>query len=237
MDDQVLMRVLHGRADVGEEAQPRADVELAARSQYVVIGTPSTYSITRYGRPSLGDAAVEQPRDVRMDEAGEDLALGEEPLMQRIVGVAGADQLDGDALLEVAVRRARRDRPRPCRRGRSPTRCGRRRRDAEPPVRAPGRPRRAAAPSASMMPGRLVGDEQRAHLRRPGRDRPGPAPRGRPRAPRVGLAARAAANKSCSCRQRSRVHGHAGRRTDRRPARSPRRARGAARRARTSSRG
>ena len=28
MDDQVLMRVLHGRADFGEQPQPGVDIEL-----------------------------------------------------------------------------------------------------------------------------------------------------------------------------------------------------------------
>ena len=78
MDDEVLMRVVHrARRHRGRDAAaPRSSRR--CRSQYVVIGTPSTYSITRYGQLPVGDAAVEQLRDVRVLQRREDLPLGDE---------------------------------------------------------------------------------------------------------------------------------------------------------------
>ena len=51
MDDQALVRVVDGGADVAEELQACGGVE-PVRSQNSSIGTPSMYSITTYGRPS-----------------------------------------------------------------------------------------------------------------------------------------------------------------------------------------
>ena len=57
---------------------------------------------TKYGRPSVGRAAVEQPRDVRVVEAGEDLALGAGSARAgtRSVSSPARTSLSGDALLE-----------------------------------------------------------------------------------------------------------------------------------------
>ena len=46
------------------------------------MGTPSTYSMTKYGRPLVGGPAVQQPGDVGVLEAGQDLALVLEALQQ-----------------------------------------------------------------------------------------------------------------------------------------------------------
>ena len=48
-------------------------------------------------------AAVDQPRDVGMVQRRQDLALVAEALEQERVGEAAADDLDGDALPELAV--------------------------------------------------------------------------------------------------------------------------------------
>ena len=55
------------------------------------------------GWPSVGLAAVEQPRDVRVGEVGEGLALALEALDQRVGQHARPDDLDGDGVLEIAA--------------------------------------------------------------------------------------------------------------------------------------
>ena len=61
VDDALLVGVLHGFADGQEELQPLAALSRCS-SQYSVMGTPSTYSITKYGRPSLGDVPASRTR-------------------------------------------------------------------------------------------------------------------------------------------------------------------------------
>ena len=53
----------------------RSLVVIRLRSQYCVIGAPSMYSITKYGRPSAGRAGVEDPCDVRVVHHRQRLAL------------------------------------------------------------------------------------------------------------------------------------------------------------------
>ena len=48
-------------------------------SQYSVIGTPLTSSITKYGRPAVGRAGVEHLGDVRVVHQRQGLPLGLEP--------------------------------------------------------------------------------------------------------------------------------------------------------------
>jgi hypothetical protein len=102
MNDQILVRVVHGRAYIHEEPQPRRDVE------------PVSVAVLRDGQaihvlhddvrvPILGDAAVQQPRDVRMHEGRQNLPLGDEALVQRIGHVARANQLDRDLMLELPI--------------------------------------------------------------------------------------------------------------------------------------
>ena len=90
-------------AQTSAKRRRRAGTSSFRSAQYSVIGS-AVDELHHQVRPAVaGDAAVEQPGDVGMDEAGEDAALGEEPLVQRIVGVARADQLDGDAMFEVGA--------------------------------------------------------------------------------------------------------------------------------------
>ena len=102
MDDQVLMRMLHRRAHVGEETQPRADVQPVI----VAVGgdaAPVHILHDQIGTSVGGESAIEQPRDLRVDQSRKNLPFGEEPLVQWVVGVGRVNQLDGDTLLELAV--------------------------------------------------------------------------------------------------------------------------------------
>ena len=49
-----------------EQLQPLAQRQSWCSSQYSVIGTPATNSMTKYGRPAVGRAGVEHLGDVRM---------------------------------------------------------------------------------------------------------------------------------------------------------------------------
>ena len=52
VDDPLLMGVLHGLADRHEQLRAARAIGRRAWSQYSVIGTPLTYSMTKNGRPS-----------------------------------------------------------------------------------------------------------------------------------------------------------------------------------------
>ena len=64
---------------------------------------PSTCSRTRYGWPVARDAGVDQVRDVRMRQPGEDGAFAPEPLFAGAADQRDVEQLDGRAALEAAV--------------------------------------------------------------------------------------------------------------------------------------
>jgi hypothetical protein len=99
---QVAVRVLAPCGRRREELQPLGDAQRALLAVSVVIGSPSTSSITRYGRPS----SVAPPSSSRAMpgwlEPRQDAALGAEA-REHVVGIEPAPQhLDGDVLLEVA---------------------------------------------------------------------------------------------------------------------------------------
>ena len=124
----------------------------ACRSQYVVIGSPSTYSITKYGMPSLG-AAVEEPRDVRVFELGEDLTLEAEALAEPRRRRATAARSSARPSCGTRRRRGRPRRRGPCRRGRSRGRCDRPAAAADPGARASrARSRRSRIAAAMRWP-------------------------------------------------------------------------------------
>ena len=77
------VRGLDRVAAVDHQAQALLDGRVAARGSTPVTGSPSTSSRTKYGRPSAV-AAVEQARDVRVLEAGEDLPLAQEAPPDRL---------------------------------------------------------------------------------------------------------------------------------------------------------
>ena len=143
VDDQVLVGEVDGRADLPEELQALAHRQLPVVA-VLVDRPPLDVLHDEVGAAVLGGAAVEQLGDVRMVEVGEDLALGAEAA-DDLVGVhAAPDELDRDPLLELLVGPLRQVDRRPCRRGRSRARSGRRRcaarRRAAPPP--PGRMRK-----------------------------------------------------------------------------------------------
>ena len=103
MDDEVLVRVVHGVADAREEGEPRLDRE----------GAPVAPAVHRlavhelHGEPRLlvgGEPAVHEARDAGVDERGEDAPLlAEAPLADRIESGAAAHELERDAHAEGAV--------------------------------------------------------------------------------------------------------------------------------------
>ena len=76
VDDPLLVGVLHRLADRHEQLQPLAAASAGCSSQYSVIGTPWTSSMTKYGRPVVGRAGVEDLGDVRVVHQRQGLPLG-----------------------------------------------------------------------------------------------------------------------------------------------------------------
>ena len=101
VDDQVAMCVTHGFADHEEEPQPFLEREvLIAR---VRVDRPSLDVLHHQVGPSIARGpAVDESRDVRVLQRGEDLPLGPEPPDTLLVEQAAHD-LDGHALLEGAI--------------------------------------------------------------------------------------------------------------------------------------
>src|SRR5262245_57154805 len=103
MDDQPLVREADGATDQSEQSDPIARVEIRAvwrdRHALDILHDKVGHAVLR--------AAVEQPRDVRMFQPGEDLPLETEALAQ--VGVAAGGgrrpwrdlQRDGLAILPI----------------------------------------------------------------------------------------------------------------------------------------
>ena len=99
------------RADLGEEAQPVSDREPPVVAPGV-DGLAVDILHGEVGNAIAGGTTVEDSRDVRVIEVGQDLAFSVEPLQElRVVGVflapgleqVGPDQLQGDLLLEVVA--------------------------------------------------------------------------------------------------------------------------------------
>ena len=88
MHDQVLMGVLHRLGHDLEESYPRRHVESVLVA--VDVEAPPFDQLHGRERPSvLGDAAVEELRDIRVTERGDDLALAQKPLAGLAVSVPG----------------------------------------------------------------------------------------------------------------------------------------------------
>ena len=102
VDDQVLVRVLHRRGQLQEEVEPRVGVEFAAIG--VVDQRRAVDILHHQVGPSVGGgAAVEQPRDVRVVESGEDLPLGAEAADDRIGVHPPLEDLQRHPLVEGVV--------------------------------------------------------------------------------------------------------------------------------------
>ena len=106
VDDEAPVRGLDGVAAHDGEADARVEREVPGfrenRDRLPV------HELEREVRPPVpGAPAVEETRDVRVGEAGEDLTLAPEP-REDLVGVhAALDELERDDLLELAVRALR----------------------------------------------------------------------------------------------------------------------------------
>jgi hypothetical protein len=102
VDDEILMRGIDGAADVDEQAQARRDVEPVT---IAVGGDRQTVDVLHHEIRKLpfSRAAVEQLRDVRMTERGEDLPLGDEAPMELLGIGAVAQELDRDLTAILAV--------------------------------------------------------------------------------------------------------------------------------------
>ena len=102
VDDEVLVRRIDCAADVDEQAQARRDVEPVA---IAVRRDRQTVDVLHHEirELSFGRTAVEQLRDVRMTQRGEDLPLGEEAPVELLGVGAVAQELDRDLAAELAV--------------------------------------------------------------------------------------------------------------------------------------
>ena len=99
VDDQVLVCVLHGGADLSKELQARGGVEPVCVA--VLHDRLPFDELHREVRPSVRRAAaVEQSGDIRMLEAGEDLPLVPEAADDAVGVHAALEHLDRHALLE-----------------------------------------------------------------------------------------------------------------------------------------
>ena len=99
VDDQVLVRVLHGGADVTKELQARGGVEPV---RVAVVDDRLPFDVLHGEvRPAVRRAAtVEKTRDERMLEAGENLPLVPEATHDAVGVDAALEHLDRHALLE-----------------------------------------------------------------------------------------------------------------------------------------
>jgi hypothetical protein len=102
MDDISPVSVLHGGADRLKDPDAIADAEgmrPAVRQKRIPLHELH-YEVRV---PLRRRAAIDQAGDVGMFEPGENLALVAEPADREMALVPSADQLDGDALLELLV--------------------------------------------------------------------------------------------------------------------------------------
>ena len=102
MDDQIPVRVGHRAAHDQEHAQPIGERQLVPVA-VAVDGLALDELHHDVGRAVVGRAAVEEPRDVRMLEAGEDLPLPPEVADRVVAGAADRDDLDRDPLAVLIV--------------------------------------------------------------------------------------------------------------------------------------
>jgi hypothetical protein len=102
VDEQVLMRVLHGRTNLNEEFQPLGNRKLVGVAIFVDRQAFDQVH-HKVGHTILRRAAIEQPSDVWMIEAGQDLPLILETIDDKVRVLTRADQLDCDLLLVLVV--------------------------------------------------------------------------------------------------------------------------------------
>ena len=107
MDDQVLMRVGHSRAHLAEKLDSLGRLKVVA-----VAKGPQWFALYilhhEEGQAIVARPAIEQPRDIRMVELGQNLALIAEPAQNVLRIEATPDQFERD-LLSVFIVGARRE--------------------------------------------------------------------------------------------------------------------------------
>src|SRR5204862_2736496 len=95
MDYQVGVRVLDGSTNGAEQLQALGGRERRLRA--VIEQRPALDKLHRQvWRSRLRRAAVQQPRDIGVLQARQDLALGAEPAQHRLRIHSAFDYLDGD---------------------------------------------------------------------------------------------------------------------------------------------
>ncbi len=102
MDDQVLVRVTHRRANLQEELHALTHRELACLA-VAIDGLADDQLHHHVGRSGLRRASIEQPCDIAMVERGENLPLGPETLLGQAAAHVRAHELDGDLGVVVIV--------------------------------------------------------------------------------------------------------------------------------------
>ena len=103
MDDQVLVRVMHGGADCAEELQAIGDGYVPVVAVIVQRLALDVFE-DEVGNAVLGRSAVEQPGDVRVIQARQDLPLVTEALPDGVRVHAPLDQLNGHLLAILIIR-------------------------------------------------------------------------------------------------------------------------------------
>src|SRR5664279_2847292 len=102
MDDEVLMSEADGVADCAEQLQPLADGESIGVT-VLVNGYAIDELHHKVGIAFFGAAAVEQSSDVRMFEAGENLAFCLESCYRKTGSKSTLHQLDGHPFLILII--------------------------------------------------------------------------------------------------------------------------------------
>ena len=102
MDDEIAVRELHRAADLQKQAEPVVDGE--RRVLAVVVDAPTVDVFhDEIGQSLFGCAAIEEPRDQRMFELGEDLPLAAKAPQQIFVAERRRDDFDRHLLVEGVI--------------------------------------------------------------------------------------------------------------------------------------
>src|SRR5262249_42590905 len=92
MDDEIAVRVSHRRQHIEKEPDALPDIELLPLA--IPVDVLAGYVFQDQIRLAAGGyARIEQPRDVRMLQAGEHTALAREAPLRRMPDESGAQQL------------------------------------------------------------------------------------------------------------------------------------------------
>ena len=102
MNHQMLMCVLHGRAELAEQIQPRGERQIVARA--IFIERQSFHKLHRQIEAAVrGRSSVQEPGDIGMLQACQYLAFDPEALQNRFTGKLGSYDLQSHASLKLLV--------------------------------------------------------------------------------------------------------------------------------------